>query len=69
MTATEQIQQTQQTGFLNGYSHFAKLETAAKGEIRITVSVFGNSVDTAASETLKLYNQLKANLPKQQQDE
>ncbi len=63
MTATEQIQQ--QTGFLNGYSHFAKLETAAKGEIRITVSVFGNSVYTAATETLKLYNQLKEQLTKQ----
>jgi hypothetical protein len=59
---TEQIQQVQQAGFMNGYSHFAKIEDAAKGEVRITVSVFGENSDIAISEAVKSYKQLKESL-------
>jgi hypothetical protein len=60
--AEQQLQQ--QAGFLNGYSHFAKVEDAAKGEVRITVSVFAENSDIAVSETIKSYKMLKGALPK-----
>jgi phage-related tail protein len=63
---TEQIQQTQQqAGFMNGYSHFAKVEDAAKGEVRITVSVFAENSDIAVKEAVKSYKQLKGALSDQ----
>jgi uncharacterized protein YktA (UPF0223 family) len=61
---TSEQQAVQQVGFLNGYSHFAKVEDAAKGEVRITVSEFAENSDIAVSEAIKTYKHLKANLPK-----
>ena len=58
---TEQIQQT---GFQQTYSHHTKIEENSKGEARITVSIYSNDTDSAKSECLKLYNELKEALSK-----
>ena len=63
--AQMQQQQTQQqlTGFSQTYSHHTKIEENSKGEARVTVSIYSNDTETAKNECLKLYNELKANLP------
>ena len=63
-TGTEQQtaqQQQQLTGFNQNqtYSHHAKIEETAKGEARVTVSIYSNDTETAKNECLKLYNELK----------
>ena len=67
-TATEQQQQQQQlTGFNNQqtYSHHCKIEETAKGEARITVSIYSNDIETAKTQCLRLYNDLKTELSKE----
>jgi hypothetical protein len=63
-TAEQQTAQQQLTGFSQTYSHHAKIEENSKGEARVTVSIYSNDTETAKNECLKLYNELKANLPK-----
>ncbi len=62
-TSTEQ-QQQQLTGFQQTYSHHTKIEENSKGEARITVSIYSNDTESAKNECLKLYNELKASLNK-----
>jgi hypothetical protein len=57
----EQVQQL--SGFQQIYTHHCKLEETAKGEVRICVSIYSNDIETAKNECLRLYNELKANLP------
>lgn len=56
------LEQITERGFINGYSNFCKVEEAAKGEIRITVSVFAMDSNTAVAETVKSYNKLRESL-------
>jgi hypothetical protein len=55
--------QTQQ-GFQQTYSHHTKIEENSKGEARITVSIYSNDIESAKNECLRLYNELKASLNK-----
>ncbi len=62
MTATEQLQQTTQSGFITNYSHHSKIEENSKGEARVSVSIFANDLDTAKNEVLRLYKSIKEEL-------
>jgi hypothetical protein len=63
MTTTTE-QQIQQQGFQQTYSHHTKIEESTRGEPRITVSIYANDTETAKTECLKLYNELKESLSK-----
>ena len=63
MTTTEQAPQIQ-TAFQQTYTHHAKIEETAKGEARVTVSIYSNDTDSVKNECLKLYNELKGALSK-----
>ena len=65
MTTEQQTAQQQLTGFNQIYSHHAKIEENSKGEAGVTVSIYSNDTDSAKTECLKLYNQLKEALSKQ----
>jgi hypothetical protein len=60
-TAEQQLQLQQQTqqGFQQTYSHHTKIEESTRGEPRITVSIYANDTETAKTEVLRLYNELK----------
>ncbi len=62
LTTEQQTQQQQLTGFQQTYSHHTKIEENSKGEARITVSIYSNDIETAKTEVLRLYNELKESL-------
>lgn len=55
-------EQVQQTGFISNYSHHAKIEETAKGEQRVTVSIFSSDRETVKNEVIRLYNEIKKEL-------
>jgi hypothetical protein len=62
---TTEAQTAQQlTGFQQTYSHHTKIEENSKGEPRITVSIYSNDTETAKTECLRLYHELKKELSK-----